>query len=225
MEEKSGAGGIKLVVGLGNPGPRYARTRHNAGFMALEELASRWGTSFRKGRTAEKAEVLLGGRRVILLRPLTFMNLSGEAVRPLRRRTGLKPEEVLVVHDDIDLGEGEVRVKRGGSSGGHLGVQSVVENLGSSDFLRVRLGVGRPPTPEEAAAYVLETLDEEGFCSLENTAARGADAVECVLLEGEEEAMRRFNRRGAVSGGTGGGRGPVKREEMQDRGTGREAEG
>ncbi len=184
-------------MGLGNPGPRYARTRHNAGFLALEELASRWGSSFRRGRSSEKAEASVEGRTVLLLRPLTFMNMSGEAVRGLRRRIGLKSGEILVVHDDIDLKAGEVRVRRGGSSGGHLGVQSVIDHLGSGDFLRVRLGVGRPPTPEEAADYVLEPLGEEGMRLLLETASLGADAVECLLREGEEEAMRRFNRRGA----------------------------
>lgn len=195
MAESSGEKGMRLVVGLGNPGPAYARTRHNAGFLALEELASRWEATFRKARSSERAEVLLEGITVILLRPLTFMNLSGEALRPLRRRVGLRAQDMLVVHDDIDLSEGEVRVKKGGSSGGHLGVMSVIESMGSADFLRVRLGVGRPPAPEEAAGYVLEPLDDGAMRRLKDTAARGADAVECVLLEGEEEAMRRFNRR------------------------------
>jgi PTH1 family peptidyl-tRNA hydrolase len=188
--------GIRMIVGLGNPGPRYARTRHNAGFLALQELASRWGAGFRGGGSYEKAEARPHGREVILLRPLTFMNLSGEAVRKLRRRAGLRPQELLVLHDDIDLPAGQVRVKRGGSSGGHLGVQSLMDHLGSGDFLRVRLGVGRPPTPEEAADYVLEPLGEGDMQELLKTASAAADAVEMVLREGEEEAMRHFNRSG-----------------------------
>ncbi len=199
MEERAE---IRVIAGLGNPGRRYARTRHNAGFLALEELASRWGASFRAGAYSEKAEAVFEGRSLVLLRPLTYMNLSGEALRRLRRRSGLEPAELLVVHDDIDLRAGEVRVRRGGSSGGHLGVQSIIDHLGSGGFLKVRLGVGRPPTPEDAADYVLEPLDDEEMALLRETAARGADAVECVLREGEEEAMRRFNRAGR--GGEGG---------------------
>ncbi len=220
MEETAA---IRVIVGLGNPGRRYARTRHNAGFLALEELASRWGASFRAGTSSEKAEAVLDGRALVLLRPLTYMNLSGEALRKLRRRAGLEPAELLVVHDDIDLREGEVRVRRGGSSGGHLGVQSLIENLGSGGFLRVRLGVGRPPTPEDAAAYVLEPLDGEEMERLRETAARGADAVECVLREGEEEAMRRFNRTwtGGKSGAPRGdcaGKGAGRVKEKEGRG-------
>ncbi len=193
---------ISLVVGLGNPGSRYARTRHNAGFIALEELASRRGASFKKYRGIETGSFEFRGREIRLARPQDFMNRSGEAVKQLRRRFRLDPREILVVYDDIDLAAGVVRMRRGGSSGGHLGVQSIIDHLGSDGFARVRIGVGRPPSPEEAAGYVLEGLSGEGLVALRESADRGADAVEVALEEGVAAAMNRFNQ--------GQGRPPAK---------------
>jgi PTH1 family peptidyl-tRNA hydrolase len=184
---------ISLVVGLGNPGSRYARTRHNAGFMALEELAARRGAAFKKYRGIETGSFACGGRDVKLARPLDFMNRSGEAVKLLRRRFRLDPREVLVVYDDIDLAAGVVRIRRGGSSGGHLGLQSIIDHLGSDIFARVRIGVGRPPGSEEAADYVLEPLEGDALESLRESALRAADALEAVLDEGTAAAMNRFN--------------------------------
>ncbi len=184
---------ISLVVGLGNPGSRYAHTRHNAGFMTLEELAGRRGASFKKYRGIDTGSFACGGRDVKLARPLDFMNRSGEAVKQLRRRFRLDPREILVIYDDIDLAAGTVRIRRGGSSGGHLGIQSIIDHLGSDAFARVRIGVGRPPTPEEAADYVLEQLSGEVLEALRESARRGADAVEAVLDEGIGAAMNRFN--------------------------------
>jgi PTH1 family peptidyl-tRNA hydrolase len=185
---------ISLVVGLGNPGGRYASTRHNAGFMALEELAGRRGASFKKYRGIETGSFACGSREVKLARPLDFMNRSGEAVKQLRRRFRLDPREILVIYDDIDLAAGVVRVRRGGSSGGHLGLQSIIDHLGNDLFARVRIGVGRPPSSEEAADYVLEALSGEALESLRQSARRGADAVEVVLDEGIDVAMNRFNQ-------------------------------
>lgn len=184
---------ISLVVGLGNPGSRYARTRHNAGFMVLEELAGRRGATFKKYRGIDTGSFACGGRDVKLARPLDFMNRSGEAVKQLRRRFRLDPREILVVYDDIDLAAGTVRIRRGGSSGGHLGIQSIIDHLGNDSFTRVRIGVGRPPTPEEAADYVLEPLGGDVLENLRDSVRMGADAVEAILEEGIDVAMNRLN--------------------------------
>lgn len=184
---------VSLVVGLGNPGSRYSNTRHNAGFMVLEELAGRRSASFKRYRGIDLGGFACAGREVRLARPLDFMNRSGEAVKRLRRRFRLDPGEILVAYDDIDLAEGAVRIRRGGSSGGHLGIQSIIEHLGNDAFARVRVGVGRPPTPDDAADYVLEQLAGKELEALRESARRAADAVETVLERGIDEAMNDFN--------------------------------
>ncbi len=182
-----------LVVGLGNPGSKYSRTRHNAGFMVLDELAGRHGETFKSKRKAEVAQVAIGGEKVVLAKPLTFMNLSGEAVKKLRRHYRLSPENVLVVHDDIDMAPGQIRIRAGGSTGGHLGVRSIMEHLGSDRFPRIKVGVGRPPTPEEAADHVLSKVESGEMEKLEEAVMRAADAVEALISEGPSQAMNRFN--------------------------------
>ena len=182
-----------LVIGLGNPGSKYARTRHNAGFMVLDELARRRDARFRAKRKSEIAPMDLDGQNLVLAKPLTFMNLSGEAVKKLRRHFKLAPERIVVVHDDIDLAAGLIRVRGGGSAGGHLGVQSIMENLGTDKFPRVKVGVGRPPTGADAADYVLRKVEAEEMEKLEEAVLRAADAVEAVILEGTTAAMNRFN--------------------------------
>ncbi len=182
-----------LVVGLGNPGAKYSRTRHNAGFMVLDELARRHGARFKSKRKVEIAPLELGTENIVLAKPLTFMNLSGEAVKKLRRHWRLAPEKILVVHDDIDLAAGLIRLRNGGSTGGHLGVQSIMENLGSDRFPRVKVGVGRPPAGEEASDYVLGKVEAAELEKLEEAVLRAADAVEAVILDGLTAAMNRFN--------------------------------
>ncbi len=193
MGKKSGTNRIKLVVGLGNPGDRYYNTRHNAGHLAVEELARSAGLEFRCRRGSDLAFLDLEGEKVALARPRSFMNRSGEAVKRLRRHLRLLPQQILVVYDDIDLEPGVLRIRRSGSSGGHLGLESVIQHLGTENFPRLRIGVGRPPQGMEAADYVLEPLDEEQAKRLQEDASRAAKAVMNILTNGIERAMNEVN--------------------------------
>ncbi len=149
--------GISLIVGLGNPGPEYAETRHNAGFRFLERLASRERVSLRAEPrySGEVAKVRIGSREVWLLAPQTFMNLSGDAVLKLARYYKIPPPEILVVHDELDLPPGVVRLKQGGGAGGHNGLTDIIAKLGAADFMRLRIGVGRPASGAQGASFVL----------------------------------------------------------------------
>jgi len=180
-------GGLRrspVVVGLGNPGRSYERTRHNVGFLVADELARRHEGSWRKRKRAEAAPVSLGFQHVTLLKPTTFMNNSGAAL------AGYKADDLIVVHDDLDLPEGDVRVKVGGGAGGHNGLRSAIGHLGP-DFVRVRVGVGRPPPGMGVTDYVLGKMD----AAVRDAVLRAADAVEAVVEDGSEAAMNRFNAR------------------------------
>jgi len=174
---------IKLIVGLGNPGKKYENTRHNAGWMVLDRLAVRLGISFSKekfkGRLAEIS--LDDGRKVFLLKPLTFMNLSGESVGEFARFYKLKPQEILVVYDDLDLPLGKLRLRLKGSSGGHRGVLSIEQHLGSREFPRLRIGIGRPPTKEEVVNYVLSPFGKDELPILEEALEKAVDCLEEIL--------------------------------------------
>jgi PTH1 family peptidyl-tRNA hydrolase len=182
-----------LVLGLGNPGDRYRHTRHNAGYWTVETLARRNGVSFRHGRLYDLAGATIYGEEIYLARPLTYMNLSGKAARKLRRKLAVDPSRILVVHDDIDLKPGAIRIRRGGSSGGHLGVQSVIEALGTADFPRVRVGVGRPPEGMDPAAYVLAEMHGNELEEFLSWCERAASAAESVIMDGLDTAMNLFN--------------------------------
>ncbi len=171
-------------MGLGNPGRSYERTRHNVGFLVADELARRHGGSWRKKKKTEAAPVSLGPKNATLLKPTTFMNNSGSAL------AGYKADDLIVVHDDLDLEAGTVRVKVGGGAGGHNGLRSIIQNLGP-DFVRVRIGIGRPPVGMTVTDYVLSRMD----AVVRDAVPRAADAVEAVLQEGPEDAMNRFNVR------------------------------
>jgi PTH1 family peptidyl-tRNA hydrolase len=171
-------------VGLGNPGRSYERTRHNVGFLVADELARRHGGSWRKKKKIEAAPVSLGLKEVTLLKPTTFMNSSGSAL------AGYRAEDLIVIHDDLDLPPGDVRVKVGGGAGGHNGLRSVIGRLGP-DFVRVRLGIGRPPVGVGVTDYVLSRMD----AAVRDAVPRAADAVEAVVETGPEAAMNHFNAR------------------------------
>lgn len=182
------------VVGLGNPGAKYARTRHNAGFMAVEELSARHGIELK-----EKPLYLIGkgsidGEEVVLIEPLTFMNRSGSAVRDILSRRNIPPEKLIVLHDDIDMETGRLKVKRGGSSGGHNGIQSIIESIGARDFIRVKIGIGRDPLipPEE---YVLRKFLPEEKPVVRAAIKTAADAVEELLKRGLASAMNLYNKK------------------------------
>ena len=184
----------KLVVGLGNPGREYARSRHNVGFMVADDLARKWGLHY--SHRWSHAAVALGrvaGVAVAVARPQTFMNASGDSVRGLARRFGLTPADLLIVYDDLDLPLGRLRLRERGSSGGHRGVQSIVDRLGTDGFARLRIGIGRPE-PRDARDYVLDGFSSEDRVALGEVRGRAVSAVEAVLGEGIGPAMNAYNR-------------------------------
>ncbi|MCL8208342.1 MAG: aminoacyl-tRNA hydrolase [Actinomycetia bacterium] len=181
---------MALVVGLGNPGLRYAGTRHNIGFMVLDRWAKRAGFRFRPDGRAEVAR----HEGVYYLKPLTYMNLSGEAVGPFCRRYRIAPAETLVVVDDLDLPPGQLRIRPRGSSGGHNGLKSLIAAWGTADFPRLRVGIGRPPAGGDPVAWVLGRWPRAERPAWEARLDRAVDALQAILAEGLEAAMSRYNR-------------------------------
>jgi PTH1 family peptidyl-tRNA hydrolase len=206
---------MKAIVGLGNPGPRYQHTRHNAGWMVVDRLAARWPCGRpEKTRQAEVRRCTVDGETVLLVKPLTYMNESGRAVRLLVERDGLRPEEILVIYDDMDLAPGRIRVRPQGSSGGHGGIKSIQEHLTqlsrrtaagaapetngagartAPPFPRIKVGIGRPPAGMDPIDFVLAAFTPEELAVVGPALALAADAAECWLREGIEAAMNRFN--------------------------------
>src|ERR687883_1015237 len=186
-----------LVVGLGNPGREYAGNRHNVGFLVAELLASRMGARFgrHKRAHAEVAEGRLGfgGPRVILVKPLTYMNLSGAPVSALAQFYKVPVDTVLAVHDELDLPYGQIRAKRGGGEGGHNGLRSMSKSLSSKEYARVRLGIGRPPGRQDPADYVLSDFGAAERKDLDFLVDRAADVAEAVVLEGVEWAQNKYH--------------------------------
>jgi peptidyl-tRNA hydrolase, PTH1 family len=182
-----------LVVGLGNPGREYAGNRHNVGWMVVEELARRHGASWKSKFSGQLAEVRLDGHRVALLKPETFMNESGRSVGAAARFFKVEPDAILVVHDEIDLEPGRLQARRGGGLAGHNGLRSIAAHLKTPDFLRLRVGVGRPGRgdPRRPADYVLSNFAAED--DADTLVARAADAVEKLDAEGLERAQSQFN--------------------------------
>jgi len=185
---------LKLIVGLGNPGPRYANNRHNVGYQVVERLAQRHHMTF--ARMMFKAHVTtsaIAGEKIVLARPLTFMNLSGQAVRPLLRWYHLDLADLLVIHDDLDLPLGRIRLRQGGGSGGHKGMRSIIECLNSEEFPRLRIGIGRP-LRGEPQEYVLRDFSAAQLATMEKAYDHAAAAVECFVSAGIVAAMSEFNR-------------------------------
>jgi PTH1 family peptidyl-tRNA hydrolase len=186
-----------LVVGLGNPGPEYAKNRHNVGFLVADLLAGRTGSRFSRARraAAEVAETRLGygGPRLILVKPMTFMNLSGGPVAGLAQFYKVPVERIIAVHDDLDLPWAVLRLKIGGGEGGHNGLRSMSRSLGSKDYLRVRFGIGRPPGRQDPADYVLSDFSAVERKELDLFVDRAADAVEMVINDGLEPAQNRYH--------------------------------
>jgi PTH1 family peptidyl-tRNA hydrolase len=187
---------MRVVVGLGNPGERYRRTRHNAGFMVVDALAARAGVGrFRPEADSLVAEVSLGGRPALLAKPLTFMNRSGLAVEALLAGTASTPAELIVVVDDIALELGVIRVRERGSHGSHNGLRSIIDVLGTEEFPRVRLGIGKGEPPPDLAEYVLADFPQEDVLVVQEVVGQAAEAVEVMAREGTAAAMNRFNAR------------------------------
>ncbi len=183
-----------VIAGLGNPGERYAATRHNCGFRVVDRLVEREGWMFAGRRLrAYWAEGHTQEDRVVLLKPDTFMNLSGEAVGAAVRFLKVEPESLLVVHDDLDLVPGRIQLRRGGGFGGHLGLESVGEHLGTADFCRLRVGVGRPPPEVAASEYVLSPFGADEAERMQQAFDRAAEALLCWMKNGLDAAMNRYN--------------------------------
>ena len=185
-----------LVVGLGNPGPEYVGTRHNVGFEVVELLVERHGGRLRRARRERSLadEVRVGAHRMALAEPQTFMNLSGEAVAPLVRRYDIDDlHHLVIVHDELDLPVGRMKVKSGGGLAGHNGLRSIKAHLHDDDFVRVRIGVGKPPSKDQGADHVLRRPPKVVRQALADLVVRAADAVEAILVEGVDDAMNRFN--------------------------------
>jgi PTH1 family peptidyl-tRNA hydrolase len=183
-----------LVVGLGNPGPSYAGNRHNAGFLVADALAGRAGGKFKRHKSgADVVEGRLAGRRAVLAKPRSYMNESGGPVAGVRRFFSVPVEQLVVVHDDLDLDFGRLRVKRGVGDGGHNGLRSIRRSLSTGDYDRVRFGVGRPPGRMDPADYVLRDFSAAERRDLGVHVERAADAVETLLADGLERAQNAFN--------------------------------
>jgi PTH1 family peptidyl-tRNA hydrolase len=185
-----------LVVGLGNPGAEYANTRHNAGADVVEILVRRHGGRLRKTKDRAMADdVRVDGKQMVLAIPLTYMNDSGIAVAPLARRHGVEPDQIVIVHDELDLPPATLRVKIGGGLAGHNGLRSIVQHLHTDAFLRVRIGVGKPVSKERGADHVLARASKREREQMAVTLEEAADAVEAILAEGVDAAMNRYNTR------------------------------
>ncbi len=185
---------IRIVVGLGNPGPEYVGTRHNIGFHLVEQVADDHGLDWKRERKF-RSKVARRGTDLILAKPLTFMNLSGLSVARLARFFKVKPEQVLVVYDDVDLPIGRLRFRASGSAGGHNGVKSVIQSLGGDKFPRLKIGVGASGGREEMISHVLGHFGEEEREDIRKSLELAADGVNCALSQGLNAAMNRFNQR------------------------------
>jgi PTH1 family peptidyl-tRNA hydrolase len=186
---------VKLIVGLGNPGKKYERTRHNIGFMVVDRLAEKHGLSAAK----EKDQALVvewsrGGEKVLLIKPQTFMNKSGEALGTFFRYHPVDPKDVVVIHDDLDLPFGRIRIRERGRAAGHRGMISVLGALGETEFRRLRIGIGRPPPGVEVVDFVLQKFTPDEAAALGAMVERAADATEAILDHGALAAMEKFNR-------------------------------
>ena len=191
----SGRGVSWMIVFLGNPGPKYDGTRHNVGFRVGDVVAQRCGVKVQRLKNkALTATAELGGKQVLLVKPQTYMNLSGEAVRPLADYYKLSPDHVLVVSDETALPPGRIRLRPGGSAGGHNGLKSIINSLGTDAFPRLRLGVGAPPHPDyDMADWVLGTFSAQDGDLMDQAAQKAAGAIECCVSQGIDKAMSLYN--------------------------------
>ena len=188
--------GYVLIVGLGNPGRKHAGNRHNVGFHCLDHLAKMHGLVFdRRQGKADLASGRIAGRRVLLAKPRTYVNDSGLAVGAIARFYKVEPQDVLVIYDDLDLPQGTIRVRPGGGSGGHNGIRSIIDHMGTSDFARIRVGIGRPPGQMEPKSYVLQDWSPEEQEVMDEVYERVVATADTVIEYGIAAAMNRFNAR------------------------------
>lgn len=181
-----------LIAGLGNPGSRYEKTRHNVGFLVLEELSRRLQLEFTEKEDCKISKGSLGDEKIILLEPLTFMNRSGIAVRKIMQKSNIFSENLIVVHDDIDLETGNLKIRKKGSSGGHKGVESIIQNIGTREFIRIKIGIGRDPfVPTEK--YVLSRFRKDETPIINDAIVRAVESLYSIINDGVERAMNSFN--------------------------------
>lgn len=191
---------MHLLVGLGNPGKAYAQTRHNIGMWVIERAAARWSIRLTPSGTAQRGSGRLGSELIELAGLLGWMNLSGPPLKGLLREFKLTPDQLILIHDDLDLEPGRIRIKEGGGHGGHNGIKSVVEALGTPQFVRVKIGIGRPAPHQDSADYVLQPVTPDEMAVFEPCLSRAVDALECLVHRGTAVAMNQFNIRERVSG-------------------------
>jgi PTH1 family peptidyl-tRNA hydrolase len=185
---------LKLFVGLGNPGKEYEQTRHNVGFMVIDELAKRWNISFQATKfRGMMGSAIISGEKVALCKPLTYMNLSGECVRPLMDYYDIDVDDVIVIYDDLDLSPGKIRLRMKGSSGGHNGIKSLIQHLGTQEFKRIRIGIGRPDNGQKVTDYVLGRFTKEESSAVTEAVLRAADACEKAVTAPFLQVMNEFN--------------------------------
>jgi PTH1 family peptidyl-tRNA hydrolase len=185
---------VLIVVGLGNPGPKYQGTRHNVGFSCVDLLAERWGLRLSDRRAkAVLAQGFRGGQQVVLAKPRTFMNNSGEGVEYLLARFGARPADLLLIYDDMELPSGKLRIRASGSGGTHNGIRSIIAALQTQEIPRLRIGIGHPPPGQETIPFVLARFEADEKRAIAESVSDAADAVDCLLAENIDEAMNRFN--------------------------------
>jgi len=189
---------LHLLVGLGNPGKTYAQTRHNVGMWVIERAAARWSIRLSPRGTALRGSGRLGGKLVELAGLLDWMNISGPPVKGLLREFELTANDLLVLHDDLDLEPGRLRIKLAGGHGGHNGIKSIIEALGTPQFVRLKIGIGRPAPGQDSADYVLEPVTKDEMGVFEPCLERAVDALECLIHRGPDVAMNQFNVREKV---------------------------
>lgn len=189
---------MRLLVGLGNPGKAYAQTRHNVGMWAIERAAARWSIRLSPRGTAQRGSGRLGGELIELAGLLDWMNVTGPPLKGLFREFELTPNELIVIHDDLDLEPGRLRIKLSGGHGGHNGIKSIIEALGTPEFIRLKIGIGRPAPGQNSADYVLERVTQDEMAVIEPCLGRAVDALECLIHRGADAAMNQFNIREKV---------------------------
>jgi PTH1 family peptidyl-tRNA hydrolase len=183
-----------LIIGLGNPGKSYRLTKHNTGFRVVDRFAEKKGIKIkRRLGKMQVGEGRIGTERVVIAKPLAYMNRSGSVVKKLIGELGISLDHLVVVHDDLDLAIGRVKIKKAGGHGGHKGVRSIIEQVGSPNFLRVKVGIDKPQNPEEGADYVLSPFDDEQLPLAEESIKQASEAIEAVIVSGKDEAMSRYN--------------------------------
>ncbi len=190
---------MKWIVGLGNPGPKYQLTRHNIGFIVIDAIAQEFGGSFKDEHKASVAKVTIDGEKVLLIKPQTFMNLSGEALRALMDYYQLELKDLLVIHDEVDLPFGQMKMHKKKSAGGHNGIKSTHQHLGTDDYARLRLGVGRPSHPsQEVADFVLQNFSKDEMKTIGDFLGDAVDATLSFMKDGFERAANQFNTKKEV---------------------------